>query len=202
MDDAAAWVRAMMGDLESEKVNKGVEKLERYQGLLASWSEVHNLTGLDKSEHLQTLLMPSVAVASALENYDCVLDLGTGAGIPGFVAALFFPDQYWILVERCQKKVAFLRQAKHLLAANNVEILGEDFTQMLVDSRVKAVVSRGSAKFNKQVELTKKWRQQGIPLYSIQTHKSLVENSVGLKVEVTSLPGEIQGGELILVCVQ
>jgi 16S rRNA (guanine527-N7)-methyltransferase len=192
-------VQDLLQGVSSEWVRQGLARLTIYQKMLADWSEVHNLTALAKQEHMGALLLPSVAVASAMSKYDRVLDLGTGAGIPGFVAALFFPDQQWVLVERCHKKIAFLRQAKHALALDNVQIYNGDFTQMPVDDGIGAIVSRGSAKFDKQVVLTSGWRKQGVPLYSIQTAKSLSENPVGQGVVTCALPDVFQGGELVMV---
>lgn len=195
-------VKELLGILPDEQMRLGLERLAVYQKMLADWSGVHNLTALPKEEHVKVLLLPSVALAGMMSKYDQVLDLGTGAGIPGFVAALFFPEQRWVLVERCRKKTAFLRQAKHQLSLCNVRVHCGDFTQMPVDVGVKAIISRGSAKFDKQVALTNEWRKQGVPLYSVQTAKSLSGNPVAQEVKAFAFPASFQGGELVLVRVQ
>lgn len=152
--------------------------LQAYVALLVSWNKVHNLTGFDSQEEMvRQLVLPSIALSSALGAFACVLDLGTGAGVPGMVLAMVHPGQRWVLVEKSTKKALFLRHAVQRLGLDNVEVISQDFKTVAVDERVDAVVSRGSAKLGVQLSLTEKWRKHGVPLYSVQTEKSLQEQA-------------------------
>lgn len=163
--------------LEIESASEKIQRVCKYVELLEEWGRVHNLTAVStEGQVCQNLIIPSMAVAGSLSKYVCVMDLGTGGGIPGVVAAIVRPQQDWLLVERSKKKCAFLKRVVHLLDLKNITVLCSDFSLMPVDTQVGAIVSRGSAKLDAQVRMTRRWRQAGVPLYSIQTKKSLMES--------------------------
>ena len=150
-------------------------KLKAYIEVLIKWGKVHNLTA-EKSEAdiCNNLIIPSLALGPHIHNFSRILDLGSGAGIPGFVLAVAYPNQQWILMEKVIKKAQFMEHAAYQLSCKNIEIKKKEFTQVAVDIKCNAVVSRGSAKLRQQLLLTRLWREQGIPLLSIQTPESLL----------------------------
>jgi 16S rRNA (guanine527-N7)-methyltransferase len=196
-DDWHTLIRQMSPGLDGQVV----ERLCHYVTRLEAWNRVHNLTGLDSAHDIVTqLVMPSIALQSTLSKYACVLDLGTGAGIPGVVLAICQPCQQWVLVERSKKKVLFLKHIINDFALKNIKIIAEDFTSISVDPNIGAIVSRGSAKLEQQIKMTHHWREQGSKLYSIQTAKSLAEQAESLtSIQSTQLAID---GDLELVLLQ
>ena len=179
------------------------EKLVEYVSLLQRWSRVHNLTAIRAEEDIyQTLIVPSLALGDVLSRHRCLLDLGTGAGIPGLILAIVRPCQSWVLVERSAKKSCFLRRVVSGLSLENVSIYSGDFAEMAFDDRVEAVVSRGSAKLLGQVDMTAQWRKRGVPLFSVQTEKSFGEYSGQSKVSAVRVAGFGQAHGLVLVKVK
>ena len=57
---------------------------------------------------------------------DSILDIGSGAGLPGILLALAFPEQRVTLVERRQRRANFLRIVVSRLGLTNVEVVGTD----------------------------------------------------------------------------
>ena len=150
------------------------ELLVRYVDLLVDWNRVHNLSGLKTHEGMiEQLVIPSLALADSLGSFSHCLDLGSGAGIPGMILAIHQPNQRWTLIEKSRKKTRFLMHVRQTLTLKNVQIVCQEFTQISVDNSVDAIVSRGSAKLNEQIRITKPWRDHGIVLYSIQTQHSM-----------------------------
>jgi 16S rRNA (guanine527-N7)-methyltransferase len=76
-----------------------------------------------------------------------VLDLGTGAGVPGVPLAICAPDLDMTLLDRSHKKITFLRRTLALLQLDNCQALcdsAETFARHLpVSRRFDAVVTRG-----------------------------------------------------------
>ena len=88
------------------------EALTDFVRLLAKWNRVYNLTALeDPTEVAELHLLDSLAVAPWVPAGARVLDVGAGAGFPGFPLAMARPDVQVVLVDRTEKKVAFMKNA-------------------------------------------------------------------------------------------
>lgn len=176
------------------------ERVDAYIHALCAWDKVHNLTAMSGSAAIvENLVVPSIGIADKLSGHTSLIDLGSGAGIPGLVAAMMFDKQQWLLVERVKKKTVFLKRMVHQLALKNVRILADDFRGITIDTTVDGIVSRGSAKLLDQIELTRAWRASGVPLYSIQTEKSLDESGVRAQCLRQEISGVFSGPGLVLV---
>jgi len=98
------------------------EKLLEYLALIDKWNRVYNLTAVRAREQMVTQhLLDSLAVAPHLRG-TTLLDVGSGAGLPGIPLALARPTWHVTLLEANQKKSAFLQQAAIELALANVDV--------------------------------------------------------------------------------
>jgi len=100
------------------------QKLLRYQALLEEWNARVNLTGdaafdslLDK--HLMDSLTPLTVGGLLIENAS-VIDVGSGAGMPGIPLAIVRPDLRITLLDSLKKRVGFLDAAISALGLKNV----------------------------------------------------------------------------------
>lgn len=93
-------------------------RLEAYADLVRTWSHRINLVAPGDLEHLwHRHILDSAQLADLLPpSASQLADLGSGAGFPGLVLALL-TDRETHLVERDQRKAAFLREAARLLGA-------------------------------------------------------------------------------------
>lgn len=105
-----------------------------YMDLIAKWTKVYNLTGVrDAHEMLTHHLLDSLAVVAPLrrelaglmlpaEQTTCrLLDVGAGAGLPGVVIAITFPDVSVTCVDTVAKKAAFVQQVAAALKLPNLK---------------------------------------------------------------------------------
>lgn len=103
------------------------DRLARYAALLLRWNAVHNLTAIDApdsvlSHHLLDSLSVLRVISSIfVEKAISILDVGSGGGLPGIPLAVARPDWRVALVDKVEKKVAFLIQARLELGLANVE---------------------------------------------------------------------------------
>lgn len=108
-----------------------VARLLRYRDLLAEWGGRMNLTAIrDPQEVLTRHFLDSLALARHLPaaghpSLASLVDVGSGAGFPGAVCALVRPGWRVSLVERTQKKAAFLLALRRELGLS-FEVLGCD----------------------------------------------------------------------------
>jgi len=115
------------------------DKLAAFLDLLEKWNRVYNLTAVRDPRAMVTHhLLDSLAVVPILDAFSgslpkqeksapagrrfTLVDVGSGAGLPGLVLAIARPKWALTLVETVEKKAAFQRQAAIALALANVSI--------------------------------------------------------------------------------
>lgn len=109
-------------------------QLLAYMGLIAKWTKVYNLTAVrDANEMLTHHLLDSLAVVAPLRREVAklvlpegqaklrLLDVGTGAGLPGVVIAITCPEISVTCVDTVAKKAAFIQQVAATLKLPNLK---------------------------------------------------------------------------------
>jgi 16S rRNA (guanine527-N7)-methyltransferase len=98
--------------------------LERYAGLLATEGVVRGLIGPREVPRLWDRHLVNCALLAPLVPAEAsVVDLGSGAGLPGVVLAIARPDLRCTLVEPMARRVAFLEEVCEELALDSVEVV-------------------------------------------------------------------------------
>lgn len=114
----------------------------QYIDLLAKWNRTYNLTGVrDKQRMIHAHVLDSLAALPYIHGNRC-LDVGTGAGLPGFILALAQPDVEWTLLDSNGKKVRFLRQLLFEMKTGNVEIVHSRAENFLSSVTYSSIISR------------------------------------------------------------
>lgn len=111
------------------KINEKILKnLDEYFNLLNEWNKKFNLTRIvEEKEVYLKHFYDSLAIQKSVNIYDfsSLIDVGTGAGFPGMVLAIFFSNLKVTLLEANTKKCLFLQKVKEKLNLDNVEIINE-----------------------------------------------------------------------------
>jgi 16S rRNA (guanine527-N7)-methyltransferase len=117
--------------------------LARYLELIEKWNRVHNLTAVRETHRMVTThLLDSLSILPYLESATSMLDVGTGAGLPGIPVAIARPRISVTLLDSSHKKCAFLEQAKAELGLENVDVVCERVESWHPQRSFSAVVSR------------------------------------------------------------
>lgn len=100
------------------------QQSEQFIELLLHYNKTHNITGAKTKEAAMRNIEDSIFPLQFLETKTMhkAIDIGTGAGFPGFLLALSLPHVHFTLFEPIAKKSAFLHLAKSTLAVKNIDI--------------------------------------------------------------------------------
>ena len=158
-----------------EKLKSGAEKLgiylnpeqldkfERYYHELIDWNKKINLTRITNYEEVQAKhFLDSLTVTLAIKLDDGgrglrVIDVGTGAGLPGIPLKIVFPNIHLTLLEATSKKAKFLKHFVGRLGLDKVEIAIGRAEEIAHDSQYRekfdVVLSRAVVSLPALVEL-------------------------------------------------
>ena len=120
-------------------------QLLSYLDLLEKWNNAYNLTAVrSRSEMLSRHLVESLAISPFISGKQ-VVDVGTGAGLPGIPLAIANPAVHYTLLDSNGKKSRFLLEVKRALMLSNVEIETVRVESWLPTKRFDSVVTRAFA---------------------------------------------------------
>jgi 16S rRNA (guanine527-N7)-methyltransferase len=114
MSSEEATLSAGLALLQLELNDHQISQLLDYQALITKWTKVYNLTAVrDPAEMMTHHLLDSLAVISPLQRQmkqGSLLDVGSGAGLPGVVIAICCPTIRVTCVDTVAKKATFIKQ--------------------------------------------------------------------------------------------
>ena len=127
--DAEVVLRAGLAELHLSLSDDQVRDLLYFQNLIGKWNKVYNLTAVrEQAEMLTHHLLDSLAAVKPLQKYlqgrglsaASLLDVGSGAGLPGVVLAVCCPTLAVTCVDTVGKKAAFIKHVALALGLSNL----------------------------------------------------------------------------------
>lgn len=176
---------------------KQVEQFYLYYRDMMEWNRRVNLTSITIYEDVQiSHFLDSLTLNQAI-NFThnlCVIDVGTGAGLPGIPLKIMYPGIKLGLVESTTKKAEFLRYIIQKLEFNDIDIIVDraEKAARLPEYRENydAVVARSVAPFTILAELT-------LPFCKIGgVFVSMKKGNINIEVEHAIKSIELMGGKL------
>lgn len=142
-----------------KQIDESLSEIQRkqyykYYELIAEYNKVMNLTGIDDYEgvYLKHFYDSLTIKDTIIElNPMTVADVGSGAGFPGIVLAIYFPNIHFSLIEPLTKRVKFLQVVVEELKLTNVTLINERVED--IDLKFDVVTSRAVARMNILLEL-------------------------------------------------
>ena len=135
--------------------NTQQEQLEKFYQLLIEWNEKINLTRITNKEDVYLKhYYDSLTLAKVVDftKIDTLCDVGTGAGFPGIVLKIMYPNLKVTLIDSLQKRINYLNEIIKILNLENIEAIhtrGEDYK-----GSFDLVTSRAVANIEKLVDYT------------------------------------------------
>jgi len=156
--------------------------LQSYIDLLFRWHEKNNiLSTRDKQYFIKRDLFDSLSMLKDLPGGN-LLDIGTGAGIPGMLVSFFRSNSHVTLLDRRDNAIRFLEHAKLKLGINNVSIIKNDAKKMNIENSLNAILIK-----NFSNKIISKLNFEDKVLHIISMIRSRIED----KVPIYMLTGSI-----------
>ena len=111
--------------LQNIEINEdAIQKLSIYKDLLLEWNEKMNLTAItDEYDIIVKHFVDCLECSKAIKDEKKIIDVGTGAGFPGMVLAIYYPDIEFTLLDGLNKRLIFLQEVVDKLGLTNVKIV-------------------------------------------------------------------------------
>ena len=144
--DLASELRAGSEELGISLQQSQYDQLLEYLQLLAKWNQVYNLTAItEPRKMLSHHLLDSLSLMPSLLQANKVLDVGSGAGLPGMPLAIAMPATVWIMLDSNARKTRFIRQAIAHCGLRNAQVVQSRVQDYHAPDSLDFIVSRAYA---------------------------------------------------------
>ena len=120
----------------------GDDLLMEFVTELMNWNRVYNLTSVRKPTDIVTRhIIDSLSILPHLQGQR-ILDIGTGAGLPGIPLAIACPEREFVLLDSSSKKLRFVQQTLGILKLDNVTLVNKRVDEYRPDELFDTIVCR------------------------------------------------------------
>jgi 16S rRNA (guanine527-N7)-methyltransferase len=178
LDDKAQLEKGMQ-ILGFENTPQIISKLLIYKELLIKWNNSFNLTSVTNKEIVTHHFLDCLAVIPFIKS-STLLDVGTGAGLPGIVIAIVNPDIKVSLVDKVGKKINFIKRIIAELEIKNIEPYHDRVELLTSEEKYDGVISRAFSNMEVFIKSTKHLiKRQGV-WYGMKSKKILDDEMINI----------------------
>lgn len=128
-------------------------KLLAYLQLLQKWNKAYNLTAItDFDKMISYHLLDSLSVCPFLSGEN-IVDVGSGAGLPGIPLAIYFPKKNFTLIDSVGKKTRFIEQVARELDIKNVQVINGRAEQYPTKHSFDTMIARAVASIDDLIKI-------------------------------------------------
>ena len=178
LDDKAQLEKGMQ-ILGFENIPQIISKLLIYKELLIKWNNSFNLTSVKNTEIVTHHFLDCLAVIPSI-NSSRLLDVGTGAGLPGIVIAIVNPDIKVSLIDKVGKKITFIKRIIAELEIKNIETYHDRVELLTSEEKYDGIISRAFSNMEVFIKSTKHLiKTQGV-WYGMKSKKILDDEMINI----------------------
>lgn len=137
MENEKKYFEELLTKSSIEVNDEAKGKMLNFLELLYEKNQVMNLTAIrDKEGMLEKHFIDSLLLTKVIKDEEKLfIDVGTGAGFPGLVLAIFYPEKNFLLVDSVRKKIEFINEVIEKLGLENVKTSFERAEELIKGKR-------------------------------------------------------------------
>ena len=178
LDDKAQLEKGMQ-ILGFENTPQIISKLLIYKELLIKWNNSFNLTSVTNKEIVTHHFLDCLAVIPFIKS-STLLDVGTGAGLPGIVIAIVNPDIKVSLVDKVGKKINFIKRIIAELEIKNIEPYHDRVELLTSEEKYDGIISRAFSNMEVFIKSTKHLIKSRGVWYGMKSKKILDDEMINI----------------------
>jgi len=131
------------------------DQLLAYQELIGKWNKVYNLSAIrDPIESIKKHFLDSLSIVPFIRP-GLLLDVGSGAGLPGIVIAIMRSNTNVFTIDSVGKKCRFMQTVKTELSLDNLTVINDRVESFNYDESFPQIVSRAFSSTIDTIEKTR-----------------------------------------------
>ena len=167
--------------------DKQIQQLLRYLSLILKWNRIYNLSAIrDPIESVKKHLLDSLSIIHFVQP-GLLLDVGSGAGLPGIVIAIMKPETEVFVLDSVGKKCRFMQVVKSELALENLIVVNSRVESFKSKKSFSQITSRAFAEASKTIQLTKHLLEENGRYLLMKGSNVLEEDVDNFNVKVHSM---------------
>lgn len=188
-----------LSQLQLELSSTSQTKLLDYLRLLQKWNHAYNLTAItDFDKMIAYHLLDSLSIAPFVTGTQ-IVDVGSGAGLPGIPLAIYFPEKQFTLMDSVGKKTRFIAQAVRELALSNVSVVHGRAEEYPSKNAFDTMVARAVASIEDLITISQDLLKKDGKLLMMKSEVATADlQKHGLICEALRVPG-VDGERCVLI---
>ena len=168
-----------MQKLGLENIPQDISKLLIYKELLIKWNKSFNLTSIKNREVVTHHFLDCLSIIPFIKS-SSLLDVGTGAGLPGIIIAIVKPDIKVSLIDKVGKKIAFIKRVVAELEIKNIDTYHDRVELLTSEEKYDGIISRAFSNMDDFIKSTKHLiKSQGV-WYGMKSKKILNDEMINI----------------------
>ena len=168
-----------MQKLGLENIPQVISKLLIYKELLIKWNKSFNLTSIKNREVVTHHFLDCLSIIPFIKS-SSLLDVGTGAGLPGIIIAIVNPDIKVSLIDKVGKKIAFIKRVVAELEIKNIDTYHDRVELLTSEEKYDGIISRAFSNMDDFIKSTKHLiKSQGV-WYGMKSKKILNDEMINI----------------------
>ncbi|MDC0931259.1 16S rRNA (guanine(527)-N(7))-methyltransferase RsmG [Methylophilaceae bacterium] len=174
-----AQLESGMQKLGLENIPQIISKLLIYKELLIKWNKSFNLTSIKNREVVTHHFLDCLSIIPFIKS-SSLLDVGTGAGLPGIIIAIVKPDIKVSLIDKVGKKIAFIKRVVPELEIKNIDTYHDRVELLTSEEKYDGIISRAFSNMDDFIKSTKHlMKSQGV-WYGMKSKKILNDEMINI----------------------